>query len=127
MGWRTSLTRSLAPGILCLPMIHHDAPAPSTDITDRLVIAGMKKPLPPVARRAVIEALDLIAYAVGAALTRLRSSADPVMAAQGRIQEMTAALNLHGEIARLLAERWDRIPAARRRQPGDPTLRGSRA
>jgi transposase-like protein len=83
-------------------------------LTDRLLIAGMRKPLPLVARRAVVEALDLIAYAIGAALAQLRSSADPVMAAQGRIQEQTAVLNLHGEIASLLGERWDRIPDARR-------------
>jgi transposase InsO family protein len=107
------LTHAPLPGILCAPMSHRDD-SPTSDLTDRLLIAGMKKQLPLVARRAVMEALDLIAYAVGAALAQLRSSADPTMAAQGRIQEQTAALNLHGEIASLLAERWDRIPDARR-------------
>jgi transposase InsO family protein len=95
--------------------MHLDPPLTCPDaLTVRLTVAGRKMPMPEVARRALRVATDLIAYAVGDALARLRSTADPLMTAQGTIQQQTTLLNAHQEIASLLAERWDKIPDARR-------------
>jgi hypothetical protein len=88
-----------------------DAPS----LTDRLFLAGIRKgALEPLAVRALNKAVHLLSLALATRLQNLRAFDDPLLNAAGRIEEQAVLLNLHHEIANLLGERWDKVPAKHR-------------
>jgi len=87
----------------------------STPLDDRLILAAARSGhLDALALRALRKVTHLLGLLVAHRLQELRASQDPLMEAQGRIEEQSALLGLYQEMVELLGLRWDKIPDNRR-------------
>jgi len=88
---------------------------PETSFADRLFVAAIRRAkLDGVTLAVVRKAVSLVSLALAYRIVDLRNSEDPLLAAQGKIEESNALLGLYEEIAHILGERWDHIPIKRR-------------